>query len=131
MSDRVRAIIFDGDYVLLIRRRKQGRQYWVFPGGEVEQSDVSDAAALRRECREELGVEVMADDQPSLTLGNERFYICRIIGGQVGTGTGPEFQSDGGYIGTYNLEWVSLASLPNLDLLPSQAKQYAIERSRP
>src|SRR3989344_2730092 len=49
----VRAIIIDGDRILLCRAKK--RDYYFFPGGHVEFGEQAEEA-LRREIREELGV---------------------------------------------------------------------------
>ena len=49
------AIVRDGS--VLIAHRAQRPRGWEFPGGKVEPGE-SESDALRRECREELGVEV-------------------------------------------------------------------------
>ena len=38
----------------------------------------------------------------------EYFYFCEITGGELGTGSGPEFQENIYYEGTYALKWVPL-----------------------
>lgn len=54
----VGAIILDGDDVLLIQRGAEPLAgYWSIPGGKVEFGETLEEA-LRREMREELGVEV-------------------------------------------------------------------------
>lgn len=66
------ALVSDGR-VLAARRRDGGG--WEFPGGKVEPEE-AEAAAVARECREELGVDVrplaalavVADEQIELTL---------------------------------------------------------------
>ncbi|MEK9147322.1 MAG: NUDIX domain-containing protein [Patescibacteria group bacterium] len=58
MKKRVRAIIKKGNAILLIHRIKKGKEYWVFPGGGIEESDTNKETALIRECKEELGVNV-------------------------------------------------------------------------
>ena len=58
MNTRVCAIIVQGQTLLLIHRVKGGREYWVFPGGGLEEADGSPENGLQRECLEELGVEV-------------------------------------------------------------------------
>lgn len=55
----VAALIFRGDAVL-VQQRPPGKRHallWEFPGGKVEPGE-SEQAALARECREELGVEI-------------------------------------------------------------------------
>jgi len=56
----VGAAILDGARVLAAQRAEPPRLagYWEFPGGKVEPDDADDPAALARECREELGIEV-------------------------------------------------------------------------
>src|SRR3989344_5924029 len=59
MIDRVRSVIVKEEKLLLIERVKSGKEtYYVFPGGGVERSDSNPEEALKRECREELGLEV-------------------------------------------------------------------------
>jgi 8-oxo-dGTP diphosphatase len=54
--DKVGLCVLRGGCVLLARTR-DARAFQI-PGGKVEAGDASDVAALARECREELGVEV-------------------------------------------------------------------------
>ena len=59
----VAAALFDAERRVLIAERPAGKHmagWWEFPGGKVA-SDESDAQALVRELREELGVEVRPD----------------------------------------------------------------------
>jgi 8-oxo-dGTP diphosphatase len=58
----VAAALYDGDGRVLIAQRPAGRHLagrWEFPGGKVSAGE-SEAAALVRELREELGIEVTA-----------------------------------------------------------------------
>ena len=52
-------IIFKDDKILLTRRKK-GKSlegFWEFPGGKVEKEE-TDTIALKRELKEELGLEI-------------------------------------------------------------------------
>ncbi|MFH1030644.1 MAG: NUDIX domain-containing protein, partial [bacterium] len=113
MKKRVRAIIRKENNILLIHRIKKGKEYWVFPGGGVEDIDENNNTALIRECKEELGVDVLIGDlftvynnlEASSEEQIEYFYFCEITSGELGTGVGPEFQKGAGYEGMYALEW--------------------------
>jgi len=84
----VGAAIVRGETVLCARRSAPAQLAgkWEFPGGKVEPGE-SDRDAVVRECREELGVEVIAGIQigadaridDRLTL---RVYLGRLLPGQ-------------------------------------------------
>ena len=113
MIQRVRAIIMDNNKILAIKRIKEDEVYYVFPGGGVEEGEELEEA-LKRECREELGVEIkiiknFASER--FNRGNikqmEYFYICEIISGEIGTRNGPEYDVNSNYEGTHSIEWIS------------------------
>jgi 8-oxo-dGTP diphosphatase len=56
---RVSAILRWQGRVLLARQEKPGKEYWLLPGGGVEAGETL-TEALRRELREELGIEASA-----------------------------------------------------------------------
>jgi 8-oxo-dGTP pyrophosphatase MutT (NUDIX family) len=132
--ERVRAIIITDQKILLINRVKKDDSYWVMPGGKVELGE-SHVEALNRECLEELGVNVQVNkllfQNISTKLGmegqQEFFYSCDIIGGQIGTGQGPEFQLNTQYVGEYKISWVDLKELQGIDLRPKEVKHKIIE----
>lgn len=128
MKTRVRAIIITDEKLLLIHRIKGKEEYWVYPGGGLEKTDISDQDGLARECLEELGVNVEVNDlfteiDNSADKGQiERFYRCQILSGELGSGNGPEFQPGSSYEGMYALEWVSLGELAQKDVKPEIVK---------
>ncbi|MFC1613243.1 NUDIX domain-containing protein [Patescibacteria group bacterium] len=127
MKHRVRAIIIKGDKILVLKRVKKDSVYFVFPGGGVEENETKEVA-LRRECKEELSINVKVGElilemnsKKTETIGQrEFFYICKIISGELGTGAGPEFEPDSNYDGTHELEWLDIKNLLNVDLRPKE-----------
>ncbi|MEK7117630.1 MAG: NUDIX domain-containing protein [Patescibacteria group bacterium] len=126
MKKKVRAIIIKDGSVLLIYRSKHGQEYFVFPGGSIEKEDKDDMAALIRECKEELGVDVSVGNLITSSIFDggkepqqEMFYFCSIISGELGTGNGPEFQGKTGYEGTYTLCWVSRNGFEGKNIQPA------------
>ncbi len=134
-NNRVRAIIIEDSKILLMHRIKAGNEYWVFPGGGLEDGDLTPEDGLKRECLEELGVEVEVKglfmEKPSLapkTMGKmEYFYKCNIIGGKIGTGTGPEFSNrDIEQYGTYEVVWIHVSDLKGKNVYPYEVRDRVI-----
>ena len=81
----VNAIIFDGSRVLLSLRRDIG--WWNLPGGGVEAGETVDEA-LRREVREETGLEVELERLVGVYSKPQKNEVvlafrCRATGGQL------------------------------------------------
>src|SRR5512139_2922113 len=81
-----RALLLDGDALILLRRVKPGRElFWTTPGGGVEPQDEHPEATLVRELDEELGATVgpprqvfaYAERNP-LADYLHTFYLCRL-----------------------------------------------------
>jgi 8-oxo-dGTP diphosphatase len=102
----VGAAIVDDGRVLAARRRRDGR--WEFPGGKVEDGETPQAA-VRRECREELAVDVVVGrnlaeaHQAGLTL---TVYEATLSEGRPVAG--PDHDE---------LRWLDAADITDLDWL--------------
>ena len=55
---RVSAIIIKNNEILLMHRKKNGEEYWVFPGGGVEDTEKAEQAIIR-EVTEETNLTVL------------------------------------------------------------------------
>jgi len=100
-----RVLLFDEeDRLILIRRTRPGREpYLTTPGGGVEPGETWDQAAVR-ECREELGAEVIIGPVAYLAYLPERpaiqrYALARLVRLDDRLRDGPEFgdPARGGY----------------------------------
>ncbi len=90
-----RAIIIMDQHVLLIRRKRGNKEYWVTPGGKVEEGE-SLEQAVKREVQEEIGIDVDVGEklfQLTNHVYNEHneqhFFLCAYRSGDIGSGNDP------------------------------------------
>ena len=133
MNERVRGILINNKKIILVKRIKDSGTYFCFPGGGVEKGE-SLEEALIREMKEELGVEVKVKElvmelplvRPEIEQ-MEYFYLCEKVSGEIGTGTGPEFQPGNTYEGTHKIVQLPLKEIINLNLLPEEIKNLVLK----
>lgn len=111
---RASAIIIKENKILLIHRKKEGKEYWVLPGGGIDEPETAEQAIVR-EVKEETNLEA-TEVKKYLTDSNwgEVFYV------QVSEGTpefvaGPEMDKDPN-TDWYSPEWVDLSEKEKLVL---------------
>lgn len=93
MRKRSGAIVEIDGKIALIKRVRNNHEYYVFPGGGIEEGETPEAAAIR-EIKEELGIDIEIEKLlTTLTFNNKlQYYFCaNYISGEFGTGDGEEF----------------------------------------
>lgn len=127
---RVSAVIIKEDKILLIHRKKNGEEYWVFPGGGVEEGETSDQAIVR-EVKEETNLDVSKHELAFMCLNEldnkeQPFYYCEVSNGKpeiVG-----EEKDKNNADNWYHLEWIKLSDLEGVFLVPIEGKKEVIKR---
>ncbi len=121
--DRAGVLIVRGDRLALIHRVRDGRTYYVVPGGSVDGEETV-AEAARREAEEELGVpvdlgqlRVRIDHRTEGGIVQRQWYFSATVDTDEIELVGPEL----GYPlerGTYSAVWVPIDEMTGLDVRP-------------
>lgn len=129
MSKRVscRGIVYIDDALVVMYREKNNRIYYSFPGGGIEENESKEDCVIR-ELKEEFGINVKPikfkyryESEKSI----EYFYLCKYLDGEIGTGTGEEFEENnpgGKYVPTT----IPLNKISDYPLLPPEVKEQFI-----
>lgn len=121
MRNRAGIILIHEGRLALMERHKQGRHYFAFPGGGVDDGETDEQAAVR-EAREELGIEVVVEKKAAEVLRDGRrkqvYFLVKWVDGEYGTGTGEEFDEVDDFNGTYNPIWMPLGELLEKNVVP-------------
>ena len=114
----VACALIDADGRVLLAKRPEGRSMaglWEFPGGKLEAGETPEAALIR-ELREELGIEVWPKCLAPFTFASHAYdafhllmplYVCRKWGGDVVAREGQE------------LNWVRAIRLGDYQMPPA------------
>jgi len=127
MKPRAAAIIKDRGRILLIHRIKEGREYWVLPGGSIEAGE-SEMDACHREVREETGlsIRILGLLVRIENRGRTETYFRAIpTGGKLELGE-PE-RSRQSSTNRYGLEWVDQGKFREINFQPKQMKERIAE----
>jgi 8-oxo-dGTP pyrophosphatase MutT (NUDIX family) len=120
-----RAVIFSGDDLAAIERRRGADHYFTLPGGGTEPPESPEETVVR-EVHEELGLDVVAMGRLAVVevkrgdlLDIQTYLWCRVTGGRFGSGDGVELRSEpDSEQGSYRPLWLPTAALPH-DLRPT------------
>jgi 8-oxo-dGTP diphosphatase len=127
-NDRVTGVVIREGKLLLIHRLRDGNEYWVFPGGGVEEGEDYETA-LTREMMEETGLKLVSYQRlfDQLEKDGSRciFYSCELEPGEPRLG-GPELEEQS-LNNQHHLEWITLEQLSGLGMVyphPAQLLDY-------
>ncbi|MBO4569874.1 MAG: NUDIX domain-containing protein [Clostridia bacterium] len=116
-----RAIIVHEGKLVSMYREREGRVFYTFPGGRIEENE-TEVDCVKREVFEEFGIVVkpikkvyIYENQRAI----EHFYLSEWVSGEFGTGNGEEFQNNQTN-GVYIPKLINIEEIPNLPLMPPE-----------
>lgn len=127
--NRSAGIIIKNGEILLMRRRKPGRDYYVIPGGDIEKEETPKIAVLR-EIKEETNLDaeidyLLLEFESDVFKRHESFFVMKNIKGEEKIGE-PEISWENEN-NRYKLEWIELEKISEINLLPQEIKEKIIE----
>lgn len=127
---RVAGIVLNKNQVLLMHRIKDGKEYYVFPGGGVENNE-TDEEALIREIKEEASIRIKIGKMlytHNYETSSQHYYLCTYISGK------PKLREDSIEIkrsqkgnDIYEPMWIDIGKLLTLLLYPLEIRDWLIE----
>lgn len=136
VTTRVGVFIVAQDKVLVIRRCKKGRRYWVFPGGKKENGE-TDLEAIVREIKEETDLTAPASQLAKVLEytnqhrgGKDIYYLWQISNVCPVELVGEEKEQNG-KDNSYELVWLSFDKLKALgdSLFSAEARKWILSQS--
>lgn len=119
---------------MLIWRKNKNREYYIFPGGGVEDNETEKQAAAR-EMLEETSIKVKVKrllyhhrlSERGRAASDQYFYLCGYLGGRVKLGDFNEKRRMADGKDFYKPLWINLNKLPKLLLYPLEIRDWLIK----
>lgn len=130
-SIRAVAIVIKNDEVLLIFRKNDGKQYYVFPGGGVEKDETVEEA-VTRELKEETSMEVKIEKLLYHHIYNnpdseQFFYLCKYISGDPKLDENSPESKRNCENDYYEPAWFKIDELSKILVYPLEIRDWFIE----
>jgi len=125
-----RGIVLRDDKLLAIKRHKNGEDYFVFPGGHVDEGETAREAVVR-EVTEETSVKsvAMRSIYKYNWAGINVFYVCNYKSGEPQKTDAEEYTDKDkiALTGTYEPVWLDVKTLGEVDLRPNSVRDQLIK----
>lgn len=130
-GERAAVIIIQNNRILLMHRFYEGIEYYVFPGGGVEEGESPEDGVIR-ELKEEFCIDIKIDKKIFELLNTHRnrtrkeyfYFVTEFAGTPALGGEELEKMNDSDQ---YEPAWVDLEKIKDLPVMPEAARKKVIE----
>ena len=125
-KQRVSALLVNSENaeILLIKRFKDGRTYWVFPGGGVEPGELLEQAIIR-EVFEETMLRINNPEEMFSVVNRgrkEHFFLAKVSFFEPKLSSdSPEYKVQNSF-NQYKFTWINFGDFSQLNIVPVEAK---------
>lgn len=127
---RLVGILVKDNKILLLHRIKNGKEYYVFPGGGLEEGETK-VEGVKREIKEETSLEVDIDRLLYIhdySSNQQLYYLCKYIKGEVKLAQNSvEMEKMIESNQLYEPIWINIDEFANLLVYPLEIRDWLIE----
>lgn len=127
---RATAVVCKDDSTLMIHRFRDGQEYYVLPGGKVEENEKPEEGVLRELVEETSITARLIEKIFSFNDGDGRehqLFRCEYVSGEPKLKTDSVEQGRSSDNNRYLPMWVEIKKLPNLTIWPKGTKEFLLE----
>jgi 8-oxo-dGTP diphosphatase len=121
MRARSVAVVIERGELLVIARRKNGREHCVLPGGGIEAEETAGEACVR-ELQEETGLHGQVATEPTPPVLAESAVYFRVTAPHQAPLLGGPEAARSSECNSYMPRWVPTAELDHINLVPDHAR---------
>jgi ADP-ribose pyrophosphatase YjhB (NUDIX family) len=130
---RVAGIVLKGEGILLMHRINKGKEYFVFPGGGVEDEETTEETVLR-ELHEETSTKVRVKKLlyhhhiiGEVADSDQYFYLCDYVSGDIKLGNSNESRDMEKGENFYEPIWLPIGELGKTLVYPLEIRDWLID----
>ncbi|MFA5748062.1 MAG: NUDIX domain-containing protein [Candidatus Absconditabacterales bacterium] len=117
--------------IILMHRIKNGQEYYVVPGGGINEEE-NHETALIREMEEEINASIsvkqlIIEYVSDLYNTIQYFYLCSHEGGEIKNGQGVEFSHRSNKENIYEVKEISINELISINIVPPSIKNILLK----
>ena len=132
-NDRATALVYKDGKVLMIHRLRDGNDYYLLPGGHIENGENEESAVLR-ELKEETSIEATLGKKLCAFTGEDgrrhHVYLCNYVSGVPILSKDSVELAKSSKDNIYIPMWLDISKLESITTWPKETKSFLIEYFR-